>query len=113
MKVIINNIDKTYIDGIPITDRGSHYAFNNFDKVDDIIINLSQIQIHAYMSKTSIEHVLIQHIAHETIHKILRHEISDKACIDFDNIASEKAIKECGTIAFNRWFSGFYEGVKQ
>jgi hypothetical protein len=115
MKIFINNTKKRYTDNVQIENMGSHYSFDRKNhKRSEIIINLKQILRHSKECCVPIEHTLIQHISHETIHKLLAENINIETSIAFDNIAANKArLVHLYGMHLEYWFAGFYEGVKQ
>jgi len=109
MQLLLSNKNKKYFDSAIIENIGSHYTSTKDLSISEIIINLRQVYRHSKEYRTSIEHTFIQHVAHETIHKILRENIGDEESTMFDNIAGLKAKRKYGNLQINKWFSGFLE----
>lgn len=105
--IITNNIkDKVYKDDCLITGAYSHYH----DIHNDIVIYLPSVLKHSITDNATIEHILIQHIAHETLHKVLDEHINRATCNTLDNICSRKQIRIEGICTLKTWFGGLYKG---
>ena len=117
MRLLINNKNKKYLDGGDITWEGSHhmssYEGDSEETMElvysEVIISLDQVYKHSKEYDASIEHIFTQHVAHETIHRIITENISEETSTLFDNIAGRKAKRKYGNLQVNKWFGGFLE----